>query len=75
MSKVQEEWEECGACLDDELPARWPILAPHLVRDAYFFAAREDGVIKVAIKIDQKRIMLADDCFEWLKDEHHEPTH
>jgi hypothetical protein len=41
-------------CLDEELNARWPILAPHLARDAYFFAAREDGVINVAIRIDQK---------------------
>ena len=27
MSEVHEDWQECGAWLDDDLNARWPILA------------------------------------------------
>ena len=36
MSEVHEEWEECGACLDDELNARWPIVAPPAPNGPFF---------------------------------------
>ena len=39
LARMADRWQECGAILAADLPAKWPSLAPEFARDSYFSLA------------------------------------